>query len=72
MKIGMKITYAILFLIAYFSLLNATTYEGESYDLFMIVLLIPTAFFIAWVIPQFFKGAIVPFLNWLAKFIPKS
>mgnify|MGYP006078323971 FL=1 len=72
MKLGIKITYLIIFVITYISLLNASTLPGESYSIFFIILFIPTALVIAWVIPQFFKDGVVPILNWLAKFIPKS
>jgi len=72
MKIGMKIIYIIIFLITYIFLLNSSVYPGEKYSIFFIILFIPTSFFIAWAIPQLFKDAVVPFFNWLAKFIPKS
>ena len=52
--------------------MNASKTPEEDYSIFLGILFIPTCIFIAWVIPQFFKDAIVPFFIWLAKFIPKS
>ena len=72
MKIGMKIVYIVLFLSIYIFLINAAKEPNESYSIFFIILFIPTAFVAAWAIPQLFKDAVVPFFNWLAKFIPKS
>ena len=68
----MKVIYFIIFIISYALLMNASKTPEEDYSIFLGILFIPTCIFIAWVIPQFFKDAIVPFFNWLAKFIPKS
>ena len=68
----MKAVYVIIFIATYIFLLNNSKYPNEDYSVFFIILFLPTSFVIAWVIPQLFKDAIVPFLIWLAKFIPKS
>jgi hypothetical protein len=68
MKLGMKIFYIFLFLINYISLVNIV----GTHSIFNLIIFAFPSFILAWAIPQFFKDAIVPFFNWLAKFIPKS
>ena len=68
MRLGMKIFYIVLFLSIYTSLVMIV----GSHSIFNLIIFIFPSFFFAWVIPQFFKDAIVPFFNWFAKFIPKS
>ena len=64
----MKIFYIVLFLIIYTSLAKVV---GMHSVINLIILFFPS-FILAWMIPQVFKDVIVPFFNWLAKFIPKS
>jgi len=68
----MKVVYFIIFIISYVFLMNTSKTPEENYSIFLGILFIPSCIFIAWAIPQLFKDAIVPFFNWLAKFIPKS
>jgi len=68
---GMKIVYIILFIVPYLFLISYTEGGITSY-IFPAIILIPTCFFISWVIPAFFKDAIVPFVKWLDKHIPPT
>ena len=72
MKIGMKIVYIVIFLSFYIFLINTVNEGNESYSIFSLILFAIPSFVLAWAIPQLFKDAVVPFFNWLAKFIPKS
>ena len=72
MKIGMKIVYVVIFLSFYIFLINIVNEGNESYSIFSLILFACPSFVLAWAIPQLFKDAVVPFFNWLAKFIPKS
>jgi len=70
-SIGMKIVYIILFIVPYLFLISYVEGGITSY-IFPAIILIPTCFFISWVIPALFKDAIVPFVNWLDKHIPPT
>jgi len=72
MKIGMKIVYIVIFLSFYIFLVNTVNEGNESYSIVSLILFAFPSFVLAWAIPQLFKDAVVPFFNWLAKFIPKS
>ena len=72
MKIGMKIVYVVIFLSFYIFLINIVNEGNESYSIFSLILFVAPSVVLAWAIPQLFKDAVVPFFNWLAKFIPKS
>jgi len=67
----MKIVYIILFIVPYIFFMSYVEGGIGSY-IIASLFLIPACFFISWVMPAFFKDAIVPFVKWIDKHIPPS